>query len=139
MTTRNPRRAYDNYREKSRRQRSAACARSASVRCWQHCDAIGCGHEAILTVDGLSDDRQSPMSPLRLRCTRFGGRDVRTRPDWREMHAAGMPPETRNAPSASGNDGGKRQACGGRKSPPKPIPPFQLFGVTEQVLTKVKT
>jgi hypothetical protein len=93
--TSNPRRAYDSNRQEIPPM-TLGGMRALGVRSiGATCAAIGCGHEATLDVDGLADELPVPNVALRLRCTQCGGRDIRTRPDWREMHAAGMAPARR--------------------------------------------
>ena len=93
--SRNPRRAFDANGQEILPMRLA----NARARCpfgrWLLPTHRVREHEATLDVDGLPDDVAVPDVALRLRCTRCGGRDIRTRPDWSEMQAAGIPQPTR--------------------------------------------
>jgi len=46
------------------------------------CERHGCGHEAIVNVDGWPDDMPVPDVGLKLRCSKCGGRNIKTIPDW---------------------------------------------------------
>ncbi|WP_262272222.1 hypothetical protein [Microvirga yunnanensis] len=53
-------------------------AHSVEAICQRH----GCGHEAIVNVDGWPDDMPVPDVSLKLRYFRCGGKDIKTIPDW---------------------------------------------------------
>lgn len=89
--SRNPRRAYHSDGQEIPPM-TLGNLRAQGIRAVDaFCQAISCGHEATLDVAGLPDDVAVPDVALRLRCTHCGGRDIRTRPDWTQMRAAGMP------------------------------------------------
>jgi hypothetical protein len=56
-----------------------------------YCEAIGCGHEAILIVDELPDELPVPDVGPRLRCSKCGSRAIQTRPNWVEMQVPAWP------------------------------------------------
>jgi hypothetical protein len=55
-------------------------------------DAIcrSCGHEAVVNVDSLADELPVPDVGLKLKCSQCGGKQIETRPNWREHDAPGM-------------------------------------------------
>ena len=86
----NPRRAYDSNRQEIPPM-TLGGMRALGVRsiaAW--CEAIGCDTRRPSMSTACPTTFRCRMSPC-VRCP-CGGRDIRTRPDWREMHAARMPP-----------------------------------------------
>lgn len=78
----NPRRAYDQDGNEIAPMTLAIMrdhdARSVEAICEMH----SCGHEASVNVDGWPDDMPVPDVGLKLRCSRCGGRNIKTIPDW---------------------------------------------------------
>ena len=51
-----------------------------------NCSNVSCRHEAIVNMDGLSDDISVPSLGPRMRCQRCGQRGADVRPNWNERH-----------------------------------------------------
>jgi hypothetical protein len=85
---RNPRRAYDADGHEIEPMTLANMREHGIRSVWAFCTMIGCGHEARVNVDALSDELPIPDVALRLRCSRCGRRSVTTRPDWSESGAS---------------------------------------------------
>ena len=79
---RNPRRAYRSdgtaYDPMTLDNMRAHGVRSVDATC------EACKREAIINVDGWPDDYPVPDVGLRLVCSQCGGKDISTRPNWRE-------------------------------------------------------
>jgi hypothetical protein len=64
--------------------------RAHGVRCVAStCERTECQHSAVINVDGLPDDYLVPDIALKLRCSRCGGRQIKTIPNWLEHNAPG--------------------------------------------------
>lgn len=85
---RNPRRAYDERRrmiEPGTVADMRAVDGIQSVLAW--CEWPGCGHGAVINVDRLDGALYIPDLGLRFVCSRCGGRNISTRPNYRECEA----------------------------------------------------
>jgi hypothetical protein len=88
--TRNPRRAYDGEGREIPPM-TLGNMRAHGIRSIDaFCQAIGCGHDATIAIDGLPDNLPVPDLGLRLRCSRCGSHVIHTRPNWAELKAAAM-------------------------------------------------
>ena len=87
---RNPRRAYD---KDGREIPPMTVANVRSLGCKTveaFCEAMGCGHSAVVELDplGLPGDFPAPDIALRLRCSRCGSKRVVTRLNMKEYYEA---------------------------------------------------
>jgi hypothetical protein len=81
----NPRRAYDEQKNEIKPM-NLGNMRSLKVRSvWAECLADRCRHEALVSVDRLPDDLPVPDVGLRFRCSKCGGRRIKTMPDWSDL------------------------------------------------------
>lgn len=51
------------------------------------CGAQGCGHDAIISLDGWPGDMAVPDMALRLRCSKCGGRKIKMMADVVALYA----------------------------------------------------
>ena len=63
-----------------------------------NCSNVNCRHEAIVNVDGLSDDIPVPSLGPRMRCQRCGQLGADARPNWNERNK--QEPITRSSSTA---------------------------------------
>ncbi len=78
----NPRRAYDAEGNEFEPMTLADMRRHGVgiVSAW--CETINCGHHAKIDVSALPDDLPVPDVSLKLRCSAYGGRRIKTVPAW---------------------------------------------------------
>jgi hypothetical protein len=79
---RNPRRAYDAAGREILPMTLANMRENGVTRVTASCMRTGCGHEATVDVSHLPPETFVPDVALRLRCSRCGGREIKTIPDW---------------------------------------------------------
>jgi hypothetical protein len=55
--------------------------RGLAVYCLNH----ACRHQTVISADDYAGDIEVPSFPLRMKCSKCGGRNVDVRPNWKEQ------------------------------------------------------
>lgn len=87
MPRRNPRRAYDADGREIPPPTIGQCRSQGDRTAAVHCQAIDCGHRAVISTDRFPADLPFPDIALRLRCSACGSRDVGVMTDMLSLYA----------------------------------------------------
>lgn len=83
---RNPRRAYDENGKEIQPVTVASSRASGLHTVAVFCEARGCHHAAVVSLDGWPDDLPVPDMALRLRCSKCGGKSIKVMINVRELY-----------------------------------------------------
>jgi hypothetical protein len=84
---RNPRRAYDENGNEIPPATVASTRAQGMNTVAAFCEAQGCGHNAIISLDGWPDDAAIPDMALRLHCSKCGSRKIKMSINVIELYA----------------------------------------------------
>jgi hypothetical protein len=84
---RNPRRAYDENGREIPPVTVAASRASGLHTVAVFCEARGCHHDAVISLDGWSDALPVPDMALHLHCSKCGGRQIKIMINVKELYA----------------------------------------------------
>ena len=85
---RNPRRAYDEHGKEIPPPTIASSRASGLNTVAAFCEARGCHHDAVISLEGWPDDMPVSDMALRLRCSKCGGRQIKIMINVKELYAA---------------------------------------------------
>ena len=84
---RNPRRPYDENGKEIRPVTVASSRASGLNTVAAFCEARGCHHDAVISLNGWPDDLPVPDIAFYLRCSKCGGRQVKIMINVKELYA----------------------------------------------------
>ncbi|HET6262487.1 MAG TPA: hypothetical protein VFG99_09650 [Chloroflexia bacterium] len=92
---RNPRRAYDQDGNEDPPATVASTYALGMSSVMAFCEVQGCGHDAVIPLEGWPDATAVPDMALRLRCSKCGSRKIRMMLNvcelYTKVHGAGSP------------------------------------------------